>query len=101
MEIELRDYANGRKIVDIGDLNDVAMIKIDIVNGDEVCAVMHNNHKIDRYDSTDTRIYDHWMYTYAIYTSNGRINLLNDPEWLNRKPEEYLRFAKYSRDRWM
>ena len=85
MTIELMDYQNKKVTFDIGNIEDIASIFIEVITGDEIATVLYKNYTTKVFDSSCTRNFDFSDYQYLLYDVNTRINLLNDEIFLNRK----------------
>jgi len=91
MKIKILDYRNRPTEVDVGELKDIEKIFVEVGTGDEILNVVHKDGTTARFDSSKDRtryFYDGW---YDVYDEKRGINIINDPEWLNRTHYSYLR----------
>ena len=79
------DYQDTKVTFDIGNIEDIASIFIEVITGDEIANVLYKDCTIKVFDSSCTRIHDFYDYKYLLYDVNTRINLLNDEIFLNRE----------------
>ena len=92
MELTLMDYADGKVTFDIGDINDIARIEIEVFTGDEIARVIYKDYSTDTFDSSGCRMADFYDGGYLIYDINKNVNLLEDPKWKDRKSSyDYMR----------
>lgn len=84
MEIKLLDYAKNETIVEIGNLDDIAKMEIDVITGDEILTVVYKDYTIRKFDSSRDRMADFYDDGYEIYDFNKSENLIDDPKFLNR-----------------
>lgn len=85
MKIELLDYASNRVSVDVGDLDDIAKIVISVISGDEVLEVIYKDYTSEVFDSSTDRMMDFYDDEYEIYNVDEPYNLIDIPEFINRK----------------
>lgn len=85
MIFEILDYKGDRKPVDIGDLNDIATINIVVISGDETLEVIFKDYSKGFADSGVGRWCDFPDSEYEIYNFQKEKNLIDDPDFLNRK----------------
>ena len=70
---------------EIENFEDVYLITVDVVSGDEILKVLYKDGKMEVFDSdTHSRCTDYNDGTEIVYMP-GVINLLEDQKWLNRK----------------
>ena len=67
MILELMDWENTKVQFDIGDINDVLVINIDVVTGDEIAYVVYKDGRTERLDSSNYRIGDFNYGGYQLY----------------------------------
>ena len=85
MLITLYDWENTPIECDIGELDNIAHIEYLKVSGDEVLEVLYNNGELAIYDkNADRRTTDFLDNYLPLYNKSANINLLNDPDFLNR-----------------
>lgn len=85
MVIELMDYQSKKVTFDIGNIEDIVKIVIEVLTGDEVATVLYRNYNIKKFDSSYERMTDYYDYEYIVYDAINGINLLNDEIFLNRE----------------
>ena len=85
MTIELIDYDGIKVKKRIGKKEDVAVINIEVVSGDEIAIVIYKDYSTKHFDSSDTRMIDFHDDSYNIYDYTKENNLIDNPLWLNRK----------------
>lgn len=85
MVIELMDYQSKKVTFDIGNIEDIVLIVIRVLSGDEVATVLYRNYTIKTFDSSYERMADYHDYEYIVYDAINGINLLNDDIFLNRE----------------
>ena len=84
MKIRLLDYAGREDIVDIGNIEDIAVMTIRVLTGDEVLTVIYKDYSVDVFDTSGCRICDYHDDEYDIYNITDGTNMLNDEEFVNR-----------------
>ena len=90
MTIKILDYKSRPKEVDIGELKDIERMFVEVGTGDEILNVVYKDGTATRFDSSDDRtryFYDGW---YDVYDENRGVNIMENPEWLNRTNYSYL-----------
>lgn len=85
MVIELMDYQSKKVTFDIGNIEDIVKIVIEVLTGDEVATVLYRDYNIKKFDSSYERMTDYYDYEYIVYDAINGINLLNDEIFLNRE----------------
>jgi len=85
MTITLMDYADRKVTHDIGDIENIGTIDIEVITGDEIAVVTYKDGTIKRFDSSDSRIYDFYDNEYEIYNAETGVNYLNSDEFLKRE----------------
>ena len=85
MTIELMDYQNKKDTFDIGNIEDIVSIVIEVLTGDEIATVLYKNYTIKVFDSSCTRITDYFDYEYTLYDVINGVDHLSDEIFLNRK----------------
>ena len=87
MKLELFRWDNATVEVDIGDLEDIAKILMEVLSGDEVLHVWRKDTKGSKiiYDSCDNRTYDFHDDLYTVFDAGElRVNLFENPKFMNR-----------------
>ena len=92
MTIELMDYESKKVAVEVGNLEDIARIKIKVKTGDEVMTVFYKNYTEREFDSCINRMcdFDDGCYTLYDFRTPGD-SLLDAPEFINRKNSYWFR----------
>lgn len=85
MELRLMDYAGRSKTFEIGDIEEIARITITVISGDEIATVIYKGYSSKEFDSSNSRMADFYDDEYDIYDVTSGLNLLDDPEFKNRK----------------
>lgn len=87
MNITIMNYENEKVTLDVGD--NVAIITIEVISGDEVARVINKDYTTTIYDSADIigncRITDYYDGSYEVYNFHKEENLIDNPLWKNRK----------------
>lgn len=86
MKLKLFDYKRRVKVFEIGDLESIAKIVIEVITGDEVAWVFYKDFTEDILDSCENRMCDCYDGRYVIYDFKkpNEENLLFNQKWLNR-----------------
>lgn len=86
MKLRLIDYKNRGKEFEIGSIEDIARIIIEVVSGDEIAHVLYKDYTEEFFDSGEKRMYDFQDGQYEVYDfrKSNEKNLLLDRKWLNR-----------------
>lgn len=92
MKITILDYRDRKKEIDVGELKNIRRMRIDVVSGDEILTVEHNDNTTERYDSSNDRTRHFYDGNYIIWNTDiePEIDELENPEWLNRTHYSYL-----------
>ena len=85
MIIELMDYQDKKVTFDIGNIEDIVSIIIEVITGDEIATVLYKNYTTKVFDSSRTRIDDYFDYKYTLYDVINGVDHLSDEIFLNRK----------------
>ena len=85
MIIELMDYQDKKVTFDIGNIEYVVSIIIEVITGDEIATVLYKNYTTKVFDSSRTRIDDYFDYKYTLYDVINGVDHLSDEIFLNRK----------------
>ena len=85
MIIELMDYQNKKVTFDIGNIEDIVSIIIEVITGDEISTVLYKNYTTKVFDSSCTRIGNYFDYEYTLYDVINGVDHLSDEIFLNRK----------------
>ena len=83
MILELMDWENTKVQFDIGDINDVFVININVVTGDEIAAVVYKDGQTEIFDSSSNRLMDFDDGGYQLY--GPECELIFQDKWKNRK----------------
>ena len=84
MQITLMNYNDEKTAFEVGELQDIATMEIEIVSGDEILCVTYNDGSSATFDTGLDRIMDFYDGDYVLYDKNAETNLLDDENWLNR-----------------
>ena len=92
MKIKILDYKSREKEVDVGELDGIRKMQVNVVTGDEILNVTYKDGSEKRFDSSDDRTRDFYDGNYELYNTETEpeINELENPEWLNRTNYSYL-----------
>lgn len=85
MIIKLMDWADKETLFDVGDINDIAVMHIKVVTGDEILTVIYKDYSTKTFDSSNCRLMDFFDGEYDIYAADGSVNLLEDERFINRE----------------
>lgn len=85
MFLKLMDYQDRVTEVDIGELDDIAVITITVVTGDEIADVIYKDYTTARFDSSNDRMADYPDDRYEIYRVGVSENLIDNPRFTERK----------------
>lgn len=87
MNLTIMNYRDKKVDIDIGD--NVAVITIDVISGDEVAEVIYKDFTRKRYDSAEycqnLRLRDFYDDSCEVYNFQNTENLIDNPLWKNRK----------------
>ena len=84
MKLKLLDYSSKEVEFEIGALEDIAAIDIQVVSGDEIATVFYKNGSSDSFDSATDRWMDFDDDNYTLYDADAGINRMIDPRWAGR-----------------
>lgn len=84
MTLKLLDWNDEITEFDIGDRDDIAMISIKVVTGDEIATVIYKNYTIAEFDSGVNRMQDFYDGEYVIYRFDEDNNLIDSDKFKNR-----------------
>ena len=91
MTIKLLDYADKETLVDVGELDTIGSMGIEVVTGDEILTVTYKDFTTRRFDSSNDRLANFYDGAYEIYNATKEKNALFDPKFVDRKSSyEYL-----------
>lgn len=90
MNLLLYDYAGNKTIHEVGNLEDIVWITIDIISGDEIATVIYKNYDIEKYDSSHDRRCDYPDGSYDIYDIRSNLNRIDDWEMRSSNTYDYL-----------
>ena len=85
MEVTILDYSSDKVVHEIGELESISTIEMEIQSGDEVLIVHYKDGRVIAFDSCEDRILDFFDGSYIVYNEESGTNILNDEKWLNRK----------------
>lgn len=84
MTIKLLDWQGCETLADVGDLKDIAVMRIDVVSGDEILTVIYTDYSTKKIDSSCDRIRNYADDDYEIYNIGTGVNLLTDDRFVGR-----------------
>lgn len=93
MRVKILDYKNNETAVNIGNLDEIYLVIMQVITGDEELIVIYNDGSIKHFDSCPERKEDHIDEYYIVYMPYIR-NFLTDENWINRKSSDDLDFIK-------
>lgn len=93
MRVKILDYKNNETAVNIGNLDEIYLVIMQVITGDEELIVIYNDGSIKYFDSCPERKEDHIDEYYIVYMPYIR-NFLTDENWINRKSSDDLDFIK-------
>ena len=92
MKLKLFSYDKVPHEYEIGNLEDIISIDIDVITGDEVATIQYTNADSVILDTAADRFMDYFDDSYTVYNKNEGINFLNDSKWANRKSSYFILF---------
>lgn len=95
MFIKLLDYKGTKTNVDIGDLDAIAAMSIDVITGDEILTVVYKDYTVKKFDSSNTRCMDFYDNSYEVYNINESINLLEYEKFVHRTNSYWQRYEDF------
>ena len=84
MNVKLLDYSGKEVVVDVGNIEDIAVMSIIVMTGDEILTVIYKDHSKKIFDSSECRIGCFHDDVYDIYNVNDGTNMLNNEKFVNR-----------------
>lgn len=84
MTIKLLDWGGRETLADVGDLKDIAVMRIDVVTGDEILTVIYKDYSVEKFDSSHCRTVNFADDDYEIYNIATGLNLLTDDRFMGR-----------------
>ena len=91
MTIKLLDYQDKETLVDVGELDTIGYMEIEVVTGDEILTVVYKDFTSRRFDSSSDRRMNFNDGRYEIYNTTKAKNALVDPRFIGRKTSyEYM-----------
>ena len=84
MTIKLFDYCANVVEVNVGDIETIGSMHIDVITGDEVLTVIRKVFTVEKFDSCNSRLVDYPDWAYVIYDSDTGVNLLENEIFINR-----------------
>ena len=79
MNVKLLDYSGKEVVVDVGNIEDIA-----VMTGDEILTVIYKDYSKKIFDSSECRIGCFHDDAYDIYNINDGTNMLNNEKFVNR-----------------
>ena len=93
MEVRILDYRNRETTVNIGNLDEIYLITMQVVTGDEELTVIYNDGSMKHFDASSELKEEHIDEYYIVYMPYIR-NFLTDENWINRKSSDDLEFMQ-------
>lgn len=84
MTIKLLDYARNPVEVDVGDIDTIGAMSIEVVTGDEILTVIRKDYSVEKFDSSHCRDANCRDGYYVIYNAVKGFSLLDCEEFVNR-----------------
>lgn len=84
MTIKLLDWRGDKVEVDVGNIENIGAMRIEVITGDEILRVLYKDFTIDEFDSSYSRVRDYYDGEYEIYNATTGRNLLEDERFINR-----------------
>lgn len=84
MTIKLLDYARSVVEVDVGDIDTIGAMSIQVVTGDEILKVIYKDYTTREFDSSRDRCANFYDGEYELYNATTGLNRLDDKAFLNR-----------------
>ena len=84
MTIKLLDWRGDKVEVDVGNIENIGAMRIEVITGDEILRVLYKDFTIDEFDSSYSRVQDYYDGEYEIYNATTGRNLLEDERFINR-----------------
>ena len=81
--LNIIDFRNRKKKITINNFENVLIIKIDVVTGDEILTVVYKNGKKIKFDSSSDRMLDFFDYTYYILDKSNDFDIIK--KWVERE----------------
>ena len=82
--IDILDYKGNKKTVEL-DLDNIRLIDLMILSGDEILIVTYKDGTVKDFDSSSCRAMSFFDGSYPVYDPETDFSLLEDPGWLARK----------------
>ena len=83
MKVKLLDWRGESTEVEIGDLDTIDCVVLEVVSGDETLSVLYKNGGQEFFDSSSSRIHSDFDGSYFIY-ADGITNTLTSERFVNR-----------------
>lgn len=91
MDVKILEYHGDITVKTIDNFNDVEMMIMSVVNGDEVLDITYNDGTAETVDPGRTNRYaDYVEYIYVIYDSDESENLIDYPGFIDRTSAYWL-----------
>lgn len=84
MKVKLLDYRGAETVFDVGNIEDIAVMNIRVLTGDEVLTVIYKDYTVEVFESSYSRIADYYDDKYDIYNITNGTNMLDDENFINR-----------------
>ena len=85
MTVTLLDYESRPVVVEVGELESIGRMDIDILSGDEILTVIYKDYTIKKFDSCPGgRIHGYEDGGYELYNAITGVNYFNRDAFMNR-----------------
>lgn len=82
-KLRLLNYQGVEKIFEIGEVDTIAVINIEVITGDEHAVIIYKDYTIREF-AADYATEDYHDYSYQLYRYDKDNNLIDDDSWKNR-----------------
>ena len=84
--LRLVDYSGKTELAELGDLNDIAVITIRVITGDEIAEVIYKDYTTGEFDSSNDRTTDYYdgEYEFFRFDKPAEDQLLFNEKWKER-----------------
>lgn len=91
MDIKILEYNNDVTVKTIDNFDDVEMMIISVVSGDEVLKIAYNDGTVETVDPGGTNRYEDYVdYIYVIYDAKKSENVIDYPGFMDRTSAYWL-----------
>lgn len=92
MKVKLLDYIGRSVIVDVGDIEFIERMVIDVITGDEILTVTYKDGTDEEYDSSDCRNLDFFDDEYEIYNAATGVTEFDNKDFMNRNASYWRKY---------